>query len=44
MLRDQIEARIEQRATAPQGLSPEEIAALQRLRARGPANGPSGTM
>jgi hypothetical protein len=44
MLRDQLEAWIEQRATTPAGLSPEEIAAVQRLRAREPANGPSGTM
>jgi hypothetical protein len=34
MLKDQLEAWIEQRATAPLGLSPEEIAALQRLRVR----------
>ncbi len=40
MLREQLEAWNEQRATAPQGLPPEEIAALQRLRARGAAGGP----
>jgi hypothetical protein len=33
MLRDHLEAWIEQRAMAPQGLSPAELAALQRLRA-----------
>jgi hypothetical protein len=36
MLPDQLEAWIAQRATAPQCLSPDEIAALQRLRTRGP--------
>jgi hypothetical protein len=35
MLRDQLDAWIEQRATAPAGLSPTELAALQRLRAVG---------
>jgi hypothetical protein len=35
MLRDQLEAWIEQRAAAPAGLSPAELAALQRLRDRG---------
>jgi hypothetical protein len=35
MLRDHLEAWIEQRAAAPAGLSPAELAALQRLRARG---------
>jgi hypothetical protein len=35
MLRDQLEAWIEHRAAAPQGLSPAELAALQRLRAVG---------
>jgi hypothetical protein len=40
MLRDQLEAWIEHRAAAPAGLSPAELAALHRLRARGPAGGP----
>jgi hypothetical protein len=40
MRRDHLEAWIEHRATAPAGLSPAELAALQRLRARGPAGGP----
>jgi hypothetical protein len=35
MLRDQLEDWIEHRATAPAGLSPAELAALQRLSARG---------
>jgi hypothetical protein len=35
MLRDQLEDWIEHRATAPAGLSPAEVAALQRLRAAG---------
>jgi hypothetical protein len=35
MIRDQLETWIEHRATAPAGLSPEEVAALQRLRAVG---------
>jgi hypothetical protein len=35
MLRDQLETWIEHRATAPAGLSPAELAALQRLRAVG---------
>jgi hypothetical protein len=37
MLKEQLEAWIEQRATVPVGLSPAELAALQRLRARGMA-------
>jgi hypothetical protein len=40
MLRDQLETWIEHRATAPAGLSPAELVALQRLRARAPAGGP----
>jgi hypothetical protein len=35
MLRDQLEDWIEHRAAAPAGLSPAELAALQRLRAVG---------
>jgi hypothetical protein len=40
MLRDQLEDWIEQRAADPAGLSPTELAALQRLRARGSTGRP----
>jgi hypothetical protein len=44
MLRDQLQTWIEHRATAPTGLSPAELAALQRLRSRGPMSGPGAAV